>query len=554
MRNPGWLTLSAILILGTTTRAQLVAYTDENAFLSALSGMGVPAVHEGFEDDAVWGGVRSTVVGGSMTAPSVSNLGITWTSNSVNNAVTTSNGAAKSGQWGFYSLPHGDYANGITDGILGTGDQPLVAIGGWVRTNTPFAKMDLELDGVPVGFGAAAALGTQYEFFGAIDPNGFSQFHFVEQEGTIGDQKFVFFDDFTFGFGGTIVDCNGNNVSDVLDIANGTSSDCDNDAVPDECQIDAASTAPGGPFFCQTGCDPDCNGNGVPDLCETTVPQVYSSGQMGPIGFGSPQTFTVVAPPASLGNVVLDFTAIAKLDGTENELLIDVNGTFVGTAFTTTGNDCGEFGVDTARLVVPAAVFNGAVAGGDAQVTAIGSPEVDPLSCNPSSWVQMTVTLYVPGPLDTNGNGVPDACEGTLYCTGKVNGLGCSPQIGVTGTPSASDPDPYDFRATNVLNRRNGLPFYGVNGPASAPFFGGTLCVMPPLRRLAIQNSGGSPPPANDCSGQYLLDFNALIQGGTEPLLVPGQPVNAQWWTRDPLHPDGTGVGLTPAVQFVIGV
>lgn len=44
--------------------------------------------------------------------------------------------------------------------------------------------------------------------------------------------------------------------------------DCNSNGVPDECEIDAGSGAPGGPFFCTQNCDPDCNTNGVPDGCD----------------------------------------------------------------------------------------------------------------------------------------------------------------------------------------------------------------------------------------------------------------------------------------------
>ena len=46
------------------------------------------------------------------------------------------------------------------------------------------------------------------------------------------------------------------------------SEDCNANAIPDECEIDMNSPAPGGPFFCAANCDPDCNGNGIPDTCD----------------------------------------------------------------------------------------------------------------------------------------------------------------------------------------------------------------------------------------------------------------------------------------------
>ena len=100
------------------------------------------------------------------------------------------------------------------------------------------------------------------------------------------------------------------------------------------------------------------------------------------------------------------------------------------------------------------------------------------------------------------------------------------------------------------LNNRNGLLFYGY-GPNNVPFLGGTLCVAPPLRRTAVQNSGGNPPP-NDCSGTFSFDFNQQIQSGVDPFLVAGGQANAQYWSRDPLIPDGSGASLSDAVGFEI--
>jgi len=135
------------------------------------------------------------------------------------------------------------------------------------------------------------------------------------------------------------------------------------------------------------------------------------------------------------------------------------------------------------------------------------------------------------------------------YCTAKVNGLGCTPAIASTGTPSTQSPL-FEVTATNVLNGRNGLLLYGANGATAQPFVGGTLCVAPPLSRSAVQDSGGNSPP-DDCSGAYLLDFNTLLPAN--PLLQPGTTVNAQWWSRDPLHPDGSGSSLSNALEFLIG-
>ncbi|HPF39790.1 MAG TPA: hypothetical protein P5081_17775 [Phycisphaerae bacterium] len=78
------------------------------------------------------------------------------------------------------------------------------------------------------------------------------------------------------------LDCNQNGILDRCEIdASSTAlggpffctsgdcaSDCNNNGVIDECDIYVYTSAPGGPYFCLTGCDPDCNNNGVPDACD----------------------------------------------------------------------------------------------------------------------------------------------------------------------------------------------------------------------------------------------------------------------------------------------
>ena len=144
--------------------------------------------------------------------------------------------------------------------------------------------------------------------------------------------------------------------------------------------------------------------------------------------------------------------------------------------------------------------------------------------------------------------GAPDP---TIYCTAKTNSLGCVPAIAINGVPSTSFA-PFDITVSNVLNNKNGLLFYGHSGAISAPLLGGTLCVAPPLRRTLPTTSGGNPPP-NDCSGLFTFDFVALAASGSDPQLVSGASVNAQWWSRDPGHVDGTGSSLSDAVQFELG-
>jgi len=136
------------------------------------------------------------------------------------------------------------------------------------------------------------------------------------------------------------------------------------------------------------------------------------------------------------------------------------------------------------------------------------------------------------------------------YCTAQVNSLGCASAVSSTGTPSASAGSGFVVRADRLKNQVPGLFFYGKSAPAAAPMLGGVLCVLPPLVRTAAQSAGGSLPPAVDCSGALVLDFNAWIQSGGDPGLIAGQEVFVQAWSRDPGHP--AGFNLSDALAFCV--
>jgi len=222
IRIPAALLLCAIAL---NAQAQPVVYLDEAAFLDALASLGYSPVHEGFEDDATWEDIR----GLAQAVPAVSSQGLTWTSNNLTSNITTGEGAARTGQYGFYSYPHGSYSNpdpgtdclipgDCGDGFRGrTDDAMLVAIGGWIDTNTPSAKIGLfqgDYPDNPVDFGETctppdsencsdnAIIGTTPKFFGVIDEAGFDRFEYRELEGKLeidgGDIKLIFSDDFNF--------------------------------------------------------------------------------------------------------------------------------------------------------------------------------------------------------------------------------------------------------------------------------------------------------------------------------------------------------------------
>ena len=135
------------------------------------------------------------------------------------------------------------------------------------------------------------------------------------------------------------------------------------------------------------------------------------------------------------------------------------------------------------------------------------------------------------------------------YCVAKVNSQGCTPEIGSTGTPSMTGTDDFVITAANVRNDKIGYLFYG-NVADAVPFMGGTLCVRPPLRRFGVQLSGGSPGSQQDCSGTYSFHFTqARLQSAG--LFAP-QTIHLQILYRDPPIGDGSGAGLTDALEATI--
>jgi hypothetical protein len=154
----------------------------------------------------------------------------------------------------------------------------------------------------------------------------------------------------------------------------------------------------------------------------------------------------------------------------------------------------------------------------------------------------------------TVGSGAPAPLA---YCSGKINALGCAPMIGCSGTPSASAASGFTVIAALVRNNKPGLMFYGPNGPQSAPFQNGTLCVQTPVNRAILSSSGGTAA-GDDCSGVYSLDLNAFARGALggspSPLLsIAGTRINCQWWGRDPGFAPPNNTTLSDGLQIWIG-
>ncbi len=193
---------------------------------------------------------------------------------------------------------------------------------------------------------------------------------------------------------------------------------------------------------------------------------------------------------------------------------------------------------------VPAHLLNGA--GG-----ALGLFQIDSSDCD-SDGQPDAYQIARDANLDSNGNGVLDACESPTYCTSSISVGGCVAAISGLGVPSASASNGFELVASNVPAQRSGRFFYGLSnqvspwGAASSSF----LCIGGSVQRLPLDFSGGA---AGSCNGEFRLDWNAWRAANASALGSPfnaGFVFHAQAWFRDPGAPRDTN--LSDAVSVTL--
>jgi len=164
----------------------------------------------------------------------------------------------------------------------------------------------------------------------------------------------------------------------------------------------------------------DCDADGAADIDQFR--HVDSSIYSGNIGFGSPQSFFVSAPPVATGDVVLRVQSRGDFSSFLEYLDVFVNAVPVGTVFEMEAGDC--VGTpETEVLMIPAADFNAAVGGGDALIEFFASSEVNPAlnagACRGASYVAFSMQ-YDLNVTDCDDDGTLDNCQADSSITALV--------------------------------------------------------------------------------------------------------------------------------------
>ena len=136
------------------------------------------------------------------------------------------------------------------------------------------------------------------------------------------------------------------------------------------------------------------------------------------------------------------------------------------------------------------------------------------------------------------------------YCTAGTSASGCAATLSSTGMPSVSAGSGFTVTASNVEGQKDGLYFYGFNGPQANSWGNGTSyqCVLPPVMRTPVMSGTGT---AGQCNGGFTRDLCAYwATAAPAKVPAPGQQVNLQLWYRDPASTSNQTTSLSDGLQF----
>lgn len=151
----------------------------------------------------------------------------------------------------------------------------------------------------------------------------------------------------------------------------------------------------------------DCDADNIPDDREFSFSA--SSPSLGNIGSGSPQSYSVTAPPVAASDVKMIFSAAGDFSSSTEYVNVSINGTPVGTVFQNGAGDCPGT-PDSEILVIPAATFNAAVSGGNANVSLTATGDVSATACDGITYIAFAINYEV-NASDSDDDGILNSCD-----------------------------------------------------------------------------------------------------------------------------------------------
>jgi len=149
--------------------------------------------------------------------------------------------------------------------------------------------------------------------------------------------------------------------------------------------------------------------------------------------------------------------------------------------------------------------------------------------------------------------GIDDGDGGWFdYCQAKASSSDCLATLSGSGSPSVgpvSGASDFTVTLSAAEGQRLGVFFSSSTTAIAGPFFGGTLCVSPPLARGAVFSTGGTPGSCDGSAALVVNDGDLLPPAGQGFDAGPGGTSWIQAWHRDPLLGDGFDVALSNALH-----
>jgi formylglycine-generating enzyme required for sulfatase activity len=276
-----------------------------------------------------------------------------------------------------------------------------------------------------------------------------------------------------------------------------------------------------------------------------------TSGNLGPIGSGTPREFTFSGLPAAASAATLRVRVRSDLNLSSEFLTLRLDGVTFGTLFVTGANDCPAT-PDQATVTIPLKALAGYLANGALTVRLEASPlvsatqcsdglceislsyEVAPVDCN-SNGIEDTCEVRIPGN-DCNANGIPDSCD---------IASGNSADVNSNGIPDSCEPDCNANNLPDSYEIAQGLaPDCNANGQID-------WCDI--AQGLALDCNGNGVPDscdiasgAPDCNGNGIPDACDIAAGTSLDVDGDGVPDSCQGDCNGNGVPDTYEILLAP--------